>query len=473
MCGGRWSASIDHCGAHPHGKVYPMQHSAGNQSDPKTVKGWLGWLAGKVEGKVLVNAGWLYLDHGVRAVLSLTAFSAVARHLGPEGYGVLGFAVAFPALFLPFATLGLDFVVVQELVRRPSDRDRILATATGLLGLATLFAVLLAMTCIGLLEDSNPARPLTWITVFMLLGQPFLVIDWLFQSRIASRQAVLARMCASIVANGFRLALVVEGAALSWFAVAFVVEAVAVSCGLMLALRASGGAMIRPWRDGSRAEAIGLLRAAWPLMAGGVAMALYLRFDQLLLKAVAGITPLGNYAAAARLGEATQLVTYALILSYFPRFVSAHAAGGEGFVLARRQFLRRITWIAIAVAVVVTALAPWITRGLLGADFEDAAWVLALMAWANVFAAQIGVRGKWFLLEGWQLYSTALFGTGAVVHLLGVALLAPRYGALGSAVSFCFAQVFMALVAPLAFPKIRLAAHEAWRSLGPVTKLRP
>lgn len=447
--------------------MFPMQQSSGDRSSSTGMKGLLDRLAGRGGAQVLVNASWLYLDHAVRAVLSLATFSAVARHLGPEEFGVLSYAVALTALFLPFANLGLDFVVVQELVRRPADRERILATAAALLGLATLVGIGVALACVGLLDAANPARSLAWITVFLLLGQPFLVIDWLFQSRIASRQAVLARLGSSIVANGFRLGLVMEGAALGWFAAAFVLEAMATGVGLLLAHRASGGPRIRPWREGDRTEAKFLLREAWPLMAGGVAMAMYLRLDQLLLQSVAGTVELGNYAAAARLGEATQLVTYALILSYFPRFVAAHAAGGDDFVAARRLFLQRITWVAIAVAVGVSVLAPWISHGLLGARFTDGAVVLALMAWANVFAAQIGVRGKWFLLEGWQLYSMALFGVGACAHLVGVYLLAPRYGAIGAAASFCFAQMVMALAAPLMFSKIRLAAREAWLSLIP------
>lgn len=444
-----------------------MQLSTGDRSASDGIRGRFSRWMGDTGGRVMANAGWLYLDHGVRAVLSLTAFSAVARHLGPDGYGLLSFSAAIPALFLPFASLGLDFVVVQELVRRPAERDRILATALSLLGIATLASIGLAMVGIGLLDGSHPARPLAVVTVFVLLGQPFMVMDWLFQSRIASRPAVLSRMGSSIIANGFRLWLVAEGATVGWFALAFVVEALATGGGLVFAHRASGGARIRPWRDGDRGEAVLLLRSAWPLMAGGIAMALYLRLDQLLLQTVAGTTLLGNYAAAARLGEATQLATYVLILSYFPRFVAAHATGGDCFVAARRMFLRRITWVAIAVALAVSVLAPWITRLLLGSRFTDAGVVLALMAWANVFAAQIGVRGKWFLLEGWQLYSTALFAAGAAVHLLGVYLLAPRYGAIGAAASFCFAQMVMALVAPLAFPKIRLAAREAWSSLLP------
>ena len=423
-------------------------------------------------GNVLANAAWLYLDQALRAVLVLVAFSAVTRHLGPEGYGVLSYAVAFPALFLPFATLGLDYVVVQELVRRPADRRKILGTAALLLGAATLASLGFAAAGVGLLPADHPARPLIWITVFSLLGQPWQVMDFYFQSRVASRYTVMARLGSSIAANGFRLWLVANGGSLRWFAAAFVVEAALAGVGLLAAYRASGGERIRPWQDRDGAEASRLMLAAWPLMAGGVAMALYLRFDQLLLGHLAGPAVLGVYSAASRLGDATQFVTYALILSYFPRFVAAHGEGGAIFKETCERFFCRITWLAMAVALGVTVLAPWITQGLLGARYEGSAGVLVWMVWANVFAAQIGVRGKWFLVEGWQLHSLGFFAVGAACHLAGVWWLAPRHGAQGAAISFCVAQAVMALLAPLMFAKTRLAAQTAWRSFLPA-KLWP
>ncbi len=400
-------------------------------------------------------------------MFSLVAFSVVARHLGPEQYGVLSFATAFPALFLPVAALGLDYVVVQELVRRPGDTSKILGTAALMLTAGTVAALGLAMAGLAWLDGGHPARPLIWWTIGSLLGQPFQIVDYFFQSRIASRYTVLARSAANVAGNGWRLALVATGAELQWFAAAVLVEAAVLSIGLKAAYRASGGEVIRPWREADRGEAMRLWRAAWPLMAGGVAMALYLRFDQLLLEHIAGPAVLGVYAAGVRLGDVTQFVTYALIMSYFPRFVAAHGAGPAVFAAARDRFFARITWLAVAVAAGVTVVAPWITGGLLGGRFENSAGVLVLMAWANVFAAQIGVRGKWFLLEGWQLRSLGFFAVGAVSHLAGVWLLAPRFGAMGAAVSFCVAQALMALVAPLMSAKTRLAAVTAWRSFLP------
>ena len=53
----------------------------------------------------------------------------VARYLGPEKFGLLNYAIAFVSLFNVFATLGLNNIVVRELVRKPSEKGEILGTS--------------------------------------------------------------------------------------------------------------------------------------------------------------------------------------------------------------------------------------------------------------------------------------------------------------------------------------------------------
>ena len=63
------------------------------------------FLPGGDSGRILANAGWLYFDQVLRAGIVLVTFSLMARGLGPERFGLLSYAVAFPGIFLPLAML--------------------------------------------------------------------------------------------------------------------------------------------------------------------------------------------------------------------------------------------------------------------------------------------------------------------------------------------------------------------------------
>lgn len=70
----------------------------------------------------------------------------VARYLGPEQFGLLSYAQSFVFLFTAVSTLGLDGIVVKELVKDESNRDELLGTSFSLklLGAILIFPILAA-----------------------------------------------------------------------------------------------------------------------------------------------------------------------------------------------------------------------------------------------------------------------------------------------------------------------------------------
>ncbi|HEY0968103.1 MAG TPA: flippase [Opitutaceae bacterium] len=426
-----------------------------------------GIFSGDSLRRTLANAGWLYFDQISRALVVLVAFGAVARRLGPEQFGVLSYAVALPAIFLPVAMLGLDFVLVRDLVRLRDRAEALLGTGAWLKLAGALLAVGLAVVGMIFVPADHPARPLAWITLLTLLAQPFLLFDFHFQSQTASKYPAMARLIACLVANGGRLWLALTDAPLVWFAWAAVAEAVLYALGLAMAYWASGAPTFKLWRNFDAGLARRLLADAWPLFLADVAIALCLRVDQLLLSSLAGAESLGRYAAAFRLADAAEFFSLALINSYFPRLIVLHGQGGGAFEAALKRFFQVMTWFSLAVAVVLSATAPWVVQWVLGPQFAGVAPVLALLTWANIFVTQVAVRGKWFLMEGRQRQSLVFFVIGAAVHLSGVWMLAPRWGALGVAGSFFITQIVMVIGAPFLFASTREAAVLALRSFLP------
>ena len=66
--------------------------------------------------RYFANTSWLFAEKVLRVVIGLFIGVWVARYLGPEKYGLLSYAQSFVGLFTAIATLGLDGIVVRELV---------------------------------------------------------------------------------------------------------------------------------------------------------------------------------------------------------------------------------------------------------------------------------------------------------------------------------------------------------------------
>ena len=62
------------------------------------------------------NTSWLFAEKILRMVVGLFVGVWVARYLGPDKFGLFSYAQSFVGLFTAIATLGLDGIVVRELV---------------------------------------------------------------------------------------------------------------------------------------------------------------------------------------------------------------------------------------------------------------------------------------------------------------------------------------------------------------------
>jgi PST family polysaccharide transporter len=81
---------------------------------------------------VLANTGWLFADKILRMGVGLVVSVWVARYLGPSQFGLWNYAIAFASLFGALATLGLDSIVIRELVKNPERQNEVLGSAFAL-----------------------------------------------------------------------------------------------------------------------------------------------------------------------------------------------------------------------------------------------------------------------------------------------------------------------------------------------------
>ena len=162
--------------------------------------------------KPLQNVLWLVGERIGRGAVTATVLAVVARHLEPVQFGQLNLALAVLALLAPLATLGLEGVVVAELVRQPGRTGAVLATACWLRFAAGLLAVGAVALATSLAPAGFAEGPLIAIVALNLLFQPVEVIDVWFQSRLDSRRTVLARSIVVLLGSALKLWLAHRGA---------------------------------------------------------------------------------------------------------------------------------------------------------------------------------------------------------------------------------------------------------------------
>src|SRR5262245_14098862 len=144
--------------------------------------------------RLIGNTGWLVGDRILRLGVAVVTTAWIARYLGPERLGLLSFCQALVFVFSIFATLGMESVVVRDLVKNPSRAAEILGSAL-LLRLAGAFIAIAscAITVIFIRRDDALAQQVTLILLLPLLPQALDVIDCSFQAAVNAKPLVITR----------------------------------------------------------------------------------------------------------------------------------------------------------------------------------------------------------------------------------------------------------------------------------------
>jgi len=395
--------------------------------------------------KYFSNTSWLFAEKIVRMIVGFTVGVWVARYLGPERLGIFSYAQSFVFLFSAFATLGLDGIVVRELVKTPERRDVLLGTSFVL----KLIGAVLTLSLLGsaiFLSNTDKSTSI----IMMLIGsatvfQAFNVIDFYFQSKVLSKYVVFAQATAMIVVNGIKIALIVNEADLVWFAGVVVVEALLISVGLVGYYLKSGTSIFKWVIDWSVAKE--LLRGSWPLILSGIMISLYMKIDQVMIMHILGAEANGQYAAAVKLSELWYFIPVIITASLFPAIIKAKDESNDRFTSKMTNLYSLLIIIALCFTITFTFFSTPISLYLYGGRFNLVSSVLSIHIWAGIFVS-IGVAsGKWLIVNDLQFKGTKNTAIGALINITLNLYLIPKMGITGAAVATLISYAIAAYLA--------------------------
>lgn len=401
---------------------------------------------------ILANTGWLFADRILRMGVGLFVGVWIARYLGPEQFGLYSYALSFVALFGTFATLGLDGIVVRDIVRNPLCKEEILGTAFVLKFMGGALSFLLIMGAISLLRPHDSLiRWLVGITAAGMIFQAFDVIDFWFQSQVKSKYTVYAKNAAFLLITFVKISLLLMEAPLIAFVWAGLSEVVLGAAGLVIAYRVNGH-YLKAWR-GSLHWAETLLKDSWPLVLSGAMIAVFMRIDQVMLSNMIGDEAVGLYSAAVRISEVWYFIPMVITSSLFPAIINAKNHSEDLYYKRLQKLLDFMVWMSVAMALLTTFLSRWIVNLLYGYEYNKAGDVLMIHIWAGVFVCVGVFKGKYMLAENIQWLSFVYSGIGAIVNVILNYFLIKKFGINGAAISTLIAQAISAVFLPL-FHKI-------------------
>jgi len=414
---------------------------------------WIYWLPKPIRNKlsgrinlqiILANSGWLIAEKIIRMLLGLFIGTWIARYLGPNQYGEIAYALAYIAFFQAITSLGIDGIVIREISCDKTNAAQILGTSL-ILRLGVGFTCWLT-AIFGMAWIHGWNNQTVWIVAIAgscLIFQAADTIDLWFQSQSKNHLTVTVKLCTYISASIIKIILLITQASLMSFVIVMAFEALLYAIGLIFIYKkfpcSSNWGFISPL-------AVRIIYESWPFMLSSLAIMVYMRIDQIMIKEFLNEKELGIYAAVLPLSTTWQIIPMTLCASFAPFLAARKNQNENDYLLMLRIIFRTFSLVGWVICIPIWLFSDVIVSALLGDQYKEAGEILSIHIFTNMFIGLGIAQSLWAINEKKSeifLYKVII---GALVCLIGNLLFLPTIGIKASAFTAVLSQLFAAVL---------------------------
>ncbi len=398
------------------------------------------------------NASWIIAGKLAQMLISMVVGLLTARYLGPDRYGTINYANSYIAFFTAICTLGINSILVKEILEKPNEQGEIIGTTLVLRFFSSVLSIVTIFAIVSVVDKDEPTTILVVLLCSLrLFFEIFDTFDYWFQARLQSKVPAVAKTMAILVVSLYKVLILILKKNILWFAIATSIDYVVYAIVLIFAYRKNDGQSLV--YSGKRA--LQLLMRSYHFMLSGIAIAIYGYIDRLMIKQLLKNQDVGLYSAATNVSMMWTFILLAIIDSMRPTIMLLYEKNREQFYRRLTQLYSIIIYLSAFVSFFFFIFGYQIIDLLYGEKFISAASTLRIVTWSTAFAYLGVARNIWIICENKQKYLLKLYVLSAIVNIFFNYYLIPRCGIEGAAWTAVITQVSSSVVIPLFYKDLR------------------
>jgi len=415
-----------------------------------------------MQNRVVKNASWMIAEQAVQMIISFVIGMLTVRYLGPSNYGVINYCNAYTAFFTAIAGLGIEAIVVKELIARPEEQGEIIGSSIFMRLLAGLFSMVSIFIILFFVDKGDPViLKVALLQSSVLVFKAFEIIDFWFQSKLQSKYASILKSISYVLVAAYKVFILVTHKSVEWFAFSVSLDFLIIAVLLTIAYFRHGGAAFKLSKKISKI----LISQGYHYIISTLIITIYAQMDKVMIKHMISEADTGLYSAALMICQYWSLIPIAIINSMRPVIMEYKKDGKEEEY--KHEFSRLyiiLTWLGLGVSLLISLLAPFIMKVVYGETYVPASGALAIAIWYTTFSVLGVARGNWLVCEDKNQYAKWFVLFGAVTNIVLNLILIPTLGINGAAIATLVTQLVVCYVGPAVFKDTRENAVQMFKA---------
>lgn len=402
--------------------------------------------------RFIKNIGWLMSGRIINLFLQFFVSLATARYLGPSNLGTINYVAAYISFFSSISSLGLSVIVIKEIAADEHDSNEIIWTS---IWMRFITAMLSEICIISLFLITNGNDP-TIIKIAILeslsvIFSAFNSFDYYFQAKLLSKWSAVSGVLSYIGMSLYRIYLLVIGADIVWFALAYSVDIIFSAFFLMtFYVRIEG---LRPkfnWDIGKK-----LLKQSVHYLVAGLITILYGKIDSIMLGNMLDNTSVGFYSVALTISSMWSIIPGVLIETISPILYETAKKDRIQYLKKLKQSYALIFWLNAMYSIFICIFAKWIILLLYGEEYLAATTALRIVVWYYGISTMSTLNQVYLANDNKNKYINIFCLVGLIVDVVLNALMIPKWGINGAAFATLITHITIQIIVPYIFKDTR------------------
>ena len=402
--------------------------------------------------KVAKNATWIISCKIVQSLLGFVINMFTARFLGPSNFGLITYASSLASFVMPIMKLGLNNIIVQEVVHHPEREGKAMGTMVFMNFCSSLVCI------IGVVSFAYVANPGETDTVIVcalycitLVFQALEMLHFWFQAKLMSRYSSTLGLIAYTLVSAYRIYLLATSKSVHWFALSSALDYLIISVGMYIIYNLKKTQKLSI--DLKLAKE--MINKSKPYILSAMMVTIFTQTDKIMLKSLIDSESTAFYGAAAACAVMAQFVFQAIIDSFRPWIFEAQKKNNDQFEYRLKMLYSFIIYLSLLQSIGMTVFARLIIMIVYGEKYLPAVGALRIVVWYTTFAYLGSVRNIWILAHDKQKYLWVINLTGAAANVIFNFILIPYIGIYGAAIASLVTQFFTNVIVGYIIKPIR------------------
>ena len=393
------------------------------------------------QSSALKNAGWIIGCKIIKAFLTLVVTMITARYLGPANYGLISYAASIVAFVAPIMKLGLDSILVHEIVNNDKLEGKILGTSMLMCCLSAVMCILGIFLFVSIINAGEKETIIVCIIYsILLIFQALEMIQYWFQAKLLAKYSSIAMLISYILVTGFQILLLITNKSIYWFAISNSLDYLIISIILYTIYKNKSNQKL----SFSSTLCRKMIKKSKYYILANLMVTIYAQTDKIMLKLMIDNASVGYYSAAVTSAGMASFIFAAIIDSARP--IIFEAKKNEDLIKYEKNIISLysvVIYFSIFICLMVTIFSPLIVNIMYGQEYANSIPILRLIVWYTTFSYLGSARTIWIMAESKHNYLMFINTAGVILNILLNYILIPIYGIIGAAIATVLTKVFV------------------------------